>query len=183
MTDPERETKHLLLELDPEKIDENLREAGRWIKEQVGTHRWTKVRLNYKGKQVGPDIPLGLFLAGEIWSLSWAGPLRLILVNLGLGSVLDVELINEADERVAEGRVLYNDGEVEGAEEKYREALRMRPGDPEALLALGVLLRVTGRKDEAREALSRAAADDEHPAAEKARAMLDRMGGGTVVPS
>jgi tetratricopeptide (TPR) repeat protein len=179
MTD--RENRHLLLELDPEKIDENLREAGRWVREQVGTHRWTKVRLNYKGKPILPDIPLGLFLAGEIWSLSWAGPLRLILVNLGLGSVLDVELINEADERVAEGRALFNDGEVEGAEDKYREALQMRPGDADALLALGVLLRVSGRKDEAREALSRAAAATEHPAAEKARAILDRMGGGTIV--
>jgi tetratricopeptide (TPR) repeat protein len=182
MTDPDRASRHLLLELDPEKIDENLREAGRWVKEQVGTHRWTKVRLNYKGKQMGPDIPLGLFLAGEIWSLSWAGPLRLILMNLGLGSVLDVELINEADERVAEGRALFNDGEVEAAEAKYREALRMRVGEPEALLALGVLLRVTGRKEEARDALSQAAADPEHPAAEKARVILDRMGGGTLIP-
>ncbi len=182
MTDPDHESRHLLLELDPEKIDENLREAGRWVREQVETHRWTKVRLNYKGKPLLPDIPLGLFLAGELWSLSWAGPLRLILVNLGLGSVLDVELINEADERVAEGRVLFNEGEVEDAEAKYREALRMRPGEPEALLALGVLLRVTGRLDEARDALSKAAADAEHPASEKARAMLDRMGGGTIVP-
>lgn len=183
MTDTDRSSRHLLLELDPEKIDENLREAGRWVREQVETHRWTKVRLNYKGKPLLPDIPLGLFLAGEIWSLSWAGPLRLILVNLGLGSVLDVELINEADERVAEGRALYVDGEVEEAEAKYREALRMRPGDPDALLALGILLRVTGRKEEAREALSRAAAAEDHPAAEKARATLDRMGGGTIVPT
>jgi tetratricopeptide (TPR) repeat protein len=176
------ESKRLQIEIDPEKIDDSLREAGRWVRDQVETHRWTKVRLNYKGKPLLPDIPLAVFLAGEIASFWWAGPLRVVLVNLGLGSVLDVELINEADERTAEGRDLFNDGEVDAAEAKYREALRMRPGDPEALLALGVLLRVTGRKDEAREVLSRAAAAADHPAGEKARAMLDRMGGGVIVP-
>ena len=140
------------------------------------------MRLKYKGQALLPDIPLAIFMAGELASFWWAGPLRVVLVNLGLGSILDVELINEADERTAEGRALFSEGEVEGAEKKYREALRMRAGDPDALLALGVLLRVTGRKDEAREALSRAAATPNHAAAEKARTMLDRMGGGVIVP-
>ena len=67
-------------------------------------------------------------------------------------------------------------GEIAEAEEAYREALRMRPGDVSALYNLGVLLRVSGRKDEALECLEQAAAEPSHPDGAKAREMLSRIG-------
>ena len=121
---------------------------------------------------------LELFLAGEVASFWWAGPLRVVLVNLGIGSIITVELVNESDERVTEGKELFMDGDVEGAEAAYREALRMKPGSASALYNLAVLLRVTGRLPEARGLLVEASGLGEHPDAEKARQLLEKLGRG-----
>jgi len=58
--------------------------------------------------------------------------------------------------------------EIEAAEEKYREALRMKKDDGSALYNLGVLLRVTGRRDEALASFEKVAAMSGHPDAERA---------------
>ena len=161
--------------IDPDRLDESIRELGDRIKKSVDTGRYTKVRLTYKGKQIGPDIPMGMLLAGEVATLWVAGPLRAIVFNLGIKSFIEVELIHQADELVAEGIALWQDGEVEAAEAKYREALDKRNDDTAALYHLGVLLRVTGRRDEALEILREAAADEAHPEGVKAREALDKM--------
>jgi len=150
------------LQIDPEKIEENLRELRERISNSVTAGRYTKVRLSYKGKAIMPDVPLALFLAGEgaaFWLLS---PLPVILVNLGAKAFLDVEFLHEADELVQEGLSLYLDGELDEAEARYREALTRRPDDPAALYNLGTLLKVTGRKEEARATLEKAAMGPEH---------------------
>lgn len=164
------------VDIDPDAIDESLREMGTKVRGLVDQGRYTKVRVSYKGKQLGPDIPMGVFLAGEVASFWWAGPMRAIVMNLGVKTFIEVELVHEADGRVREGVALFMDGEVEQAEAKYREALRMRPGDTAALYNLGVLLRVTGRKPDAVDALREAGEDEEHPDGAKAREALGRMG-------
>ena len=127
-------------QLDPERIDESLREIGERARKLVEDHRYSKVRLSRKGKPLLPDIPLGAFVAGEAASFWLAGPLRLLLVNLGLGTLITVELVNESDERVASGRQAFMDGDVEEAESLYREALRMKPsGHPDAAKAAALL--------------------------------------------
>ncbi len=123
----DEQDKRFKLKIDPDSIEESMREAGERIKKMAGDHRYSKVRLSWRGKPLGPDIPLGLFIAGQAASFWAAGPLRVLLVNLGMGSIIDVELVNEADEEVARGRELFMEGEVEEAEAAYREALRMRP--------------------------------------------------------
>ena len=163
------------IEIDPERLDESIADLGEKIRGLYDQGRYTKVRLKYKGKQIGPDIPMGLVLAGEIATALWAGPLRLVVVNLGIKAIIDIELVHEASNKVREGLDYYADGEVELAEEKYREALRMKPGDIGALYNLGVVLRVTGRKDEAKECFLEAAEDEEHPDGKRAREALGRM--------
>lgn len=165
-------------ELDPERIEENLRDMGEKVRRLVQNHRYSRVRLSFKGKPLLPDIPVALFLAGEVASFWWAGPLRVLLLNLGIGSIITVELVNESDEKVAEGQQLFMDGDVEAAESTYREALRMKPGNPSALYNLAVLLRITGRVDEARPLLVEASALGEHPDAVKAGELLAKIGGG-----
>ncbi len=165
-------------QLDPEQIDESLREIGERLKRLVEDHRYSKVRLSRKGKPLLPDIPLGAFIAGEAASFWLAGPLRLLLVNLGLGTLITVELVNESDERVAEGRQHFMDGELEEAEAIYREALRMKPSNPAAMYALAVVLRITGRLDEARALLIEASAVEGHPDAAKAKTLLEKIGRG-----
>ena len=166
------------LEVDPEQIEETMRELRRRVSEGFQASRYTKVRLSFRGQQLGPDLPLAVFLAGEgvaFWLLS---PLPALLINLGARAVLDVEFVHEADELVQQGLQHYLDGEVDKAERAYRKALRKRPDDPAALYNLGTLLRVAGRADEARAMLRQAAMGPEgHPDVQRASEALGRMDG------
>jgi tetratricopeptide (TPR) repeat protein len=162
-------------EIDPEAIDESIRQLRDRLKKLFDQGRYTKVRLTYKGKPLLPDMPLAALVAAEGLSLALAGPLRFLVVNLGMKTFIQVEFIHEASERVREGQDLFAAGEVEGAEAKYREALAMRPDDTSALYHLGVLLRVTGRRDEALDLFTRAAKDAEHADGIKAADALERM--------
>ncbi len=162
-------------QVDPEDLDTSLKELGDKLRRVYDQGRYTKVRISFKGRQLLPDIPIGVLIAGEAASFWLIGPLRAIVFALGVKSFVDVELVHEASGRVREGVDLYMDGEVDRAEEKYREALRMRPGDTSALYNLGVLLRVTGRKDEALSCFKQAAEDEEHPDGARARETLGRM--------
>ncbi len=162
-------------EIDPEAIDESIKQLRDRLKKLFDQGRYTKVRLSYKGKPLLPDLPLAALVAAEGLSLALAGPLRFLLVNLGVKSFIEVEFIHEATERVAEGQDLFAAGEVDAAEAKYREALGMKPEDTAALYHLGVLLRVTGRRDEAMDVLGRAAKAAEHPEGIKAAEALERM--------
>ena len=145
------------LEIDPDRIEETMKRLRERAQESFTAGRYTKVRLSYKGKPILPDIPLAVFLAAEGMSFWLVTPLPALLVNLGAKAFLDVEFVHEADELVQEGLALYLDGEIDAAEQKYREALRKRPDDPTALYNLGTLLRVSGRKDEALTTLRKAA--------------------------
>lgn len=164
------------IEVDPERVEETLRELRQRIGQTFQASRYTKVRLSYRGRRLGPDIPLAVFVAGEgaaFWLLS---PLPALLVNLGAKAVLDVEFIHDAAELVQEGLQAYLDGELELAEERYREALRKRPDDPAALYNLGTLLRVSGRPDQALPYLRRAAMGPEsHPDVVRASQALARL--------
>lgn len=174
------------IEFDPERVDEAMRAlreriqsyapSGARFRESLSAGRYTKVRLSFRGKAVGPDIPLAVFLAGEGVAFWLMSPIAALLVNVGAKSVLDVEFIHEADELVQEGLALYLDGELELAEQRYREALERRPEDPAALYNLGTLLRVSGRTDEALKVLRRAAMGTEgHPDVVRASEAVERM--------
>jgi tetratricopeptide (TPR) repeat protein len=176
---PETPPKNLFesfrIEVDPERIDESVRALTGKVKEWVDQGRYTKVRISYKGKPLLKDIPLGVFVATEAVTFWYAGLLRALVVNLGVRTFIEVELIHDAEEKIARGIELYMDGEVEAAEDCYREALRMKPGDVSALYNLGVLLRVTGRRAEAIEVLEKAAAAEDHPDAERAAEVLEKL--------
>ena len=163
------------LEIDPTKVDEAFRALSTRVRDLVDQGRYTKVRIKYRGKALLPDVPLGVFVATEAATLWYAGILRALLVNLGARAIIEVEFIHDAVGRVAEGIELYMAGEIEAAEEKYREALRMKKDDGSALYNLGVLLRVTGRRDEALGCFEKVAAMTGHPDAERATDALTRL--------
>ena len=164
------------LEINPEKIEETLQELRERVSSSVTAGRYTKVRLSYRGKPIGPDIPLAMFLAGEGVAFWLMSPIGVLLVNLGAKALLDVEFIHASDELVQEGLSLYMDGELEEAESRYRDALQRRPEDPSALYNLGVLLRVSGRKTDARQAFHEAAlGPEDHPDVKRAAQALERM--------
>ncbi len=166
------------LNVDPENIDDSLQQLGEKLRNTVNTGRYTRVRLRYRGKQIGPDIPMAALLAGEVaafWATGW---FRALVFNLGIKSFVEVELVHAADELVQEGVDLYLDGEVDAAEARYREALKKKADDPSALYNLGVLLRVTGRRQEAIQCFERAAMDSKHPDGGRAREALEKMNKG-----
>ena len=164
------------LEIDPERVEETLKRLRDQVRASFTAGRYTKVRLRYRGKAVGPDLPLAVFLAGEGVAFFLLSPLAALLVNLGAKAVLDVEFIHEADELVQEGLAKYLDGEVEEAEALYRRALERRPDDPAALYNLGTLLRVSGRRDEALELLRKAAMGPEgHPDVLRASEAVEKL--------
>lgn len=164
------------IEIDPADVESAVRKLRERITETMQAGRYTKVRLSYKGKQIGPDVPLAVFLAGEGAVFLLMSPLAAVFVNVGAKAFLDVEFIHEADELVQEGLSAYLDGELDVAEARYREAIRRRPDDPAALYNLGTLLRVTGRKEEALEVLRRAAmGPPEHPDTVRASEAVEKM--------
>lgn len=173
------------VEIDPERVEDALRKlrerlerAQAKMQRGVGQSRHVKVRLAHRGRPIGPDIPLPLFLAGQGVALAWLGPMMVLLGNLGAKAFLDVVFVHEADEKVAEGNEAYTHGDVEAAERCYRDALEMRADDPAALYHLGVLLRVTGRQDEAEASWRQAAMGPEgHPSVVRAAEALDRLKG------
>lgn len=179
MSDEQRKFRNpfdsIRIEVDPDQIDESVRRLSDSVRAFVENGRYTKVRIKYKGKQILRDIPLGVFVATEAVTFWYAGLLKALVVNLGARTIIEVEFVHEANEKVAEGVDLYMAGEVQAAEEAYREALRMKPDDPSANYNLGILLRVTGRRDEAMERLEAAAGAEGFPDAEKAREALERM--------
>lgn len=163
-------------QIDPERIEETFQRLRERVSESFVAGRYTKVRLSYRGKAIGPDIPLAVFLAGEGVAFWLISPLAALLVNLGAKAILDVEFVHEADELVQEGLQLYLEGESEAAEKKYREALDRRPDDPSALYNLGTLLRVAGRKDEALQVLRKAAMGPEgHPDVKRAAEAVEKL--------
>ncbi len=166
----------IAVELDPERMDQSLRALTDKLRHYADQGRYTRVRIKYKGKPIIPDVPLFALIAVEAATLWWAGPLRVLVVNLGVKTFVEIELVHAAGEKVQEGQTLFLDGEVEQAEALYREALRIKPGDPAALYHLGVLLKVTGKKDKARACFAAAAKVEDHPDAERAQQALDKLG-------
>ena len=165
----------LRIEIDPERIDEAVKSLAEQVRRLVDQGRYTKVRIKYRGKPLLPDIPMGVFLATEAVTFWYAGILRALVVNLGARTIIEVELVHDADERVRQGIELFLDGEVDAAEARYREALKMKADDASALYNLGVLLRVTGRRDEALRCFEKAAATPGHADAPKAQEALEKM--------
>lgn len=161
--------------IDPDAIDESVKQMVAQARRMWNDTRYTKVRVKYKGKPILPEIPLPALLAAEGVSLWLAGPMRLLVVNLGVKVFVEVELVHEASERVREGQELFAQGEVDAAEAKYREALDMKPDDGAALYNLAVLLRVTGRREEAMAAFEKVSVMVDHPDQARAVEALERM--------
>lgn len=162
------------VELDPEKMEQSLSSLQDRVRQLTSDGMYTKVRIKFRGKTVVPEMPLAVFLAAEVATFWYAGLIRALVVNFGIRSLIEVEFIHKSTEKVAEARAAYEDGEVDTAEKLYREALAMRPDDPIACYHLGVLLRVTARRDEALRCFEIASAH-ESEVQEKAKQALEKM--------
>lgn len=140
-------------------VEEALRTLRDKTLHYVKKGQHTQVRIKFRGKEVA-KLPLSVMIAAEAATFWWAGPLRVLLVNVVGRAVLEVELVNEADAVIAAGRARLLDGELDEALERFKEALAMDREHPAAHLNLGIALKLKGQREESAKAFEKAAALD-----------------------
>jgi tetratricopeptide (TPR) repeat protein len=163
----------LPIEIDPRRVEEALAKLGGELKYWANKGRYTRVRFKFRGKALLPDLPLAAVVAAEGLTFYWGGILRALLMNVAGGSLLSVELVNDADREVQVGREALLSGELEAALAHFRNALEMDRDSALAHLNLGVALKLKGDRAGARQALEQARQlDGKGPVAAEAERVL-----------
>ena len=115
------ESKTLPIEVDPKRIEEGLRRIREELVHWANKGRFTRVRFKFRGKQLLPDLPLAAVMAAEGLTFYWGGILRVLLFNLAGKTVFDVELVNDSDQRVQQGKDCLLTGDLDKALEHFRD--------------------------------------------------------------
>ncbi len=160
-------------------VSEGLDEAFKKLKDRAGHYykkgQHTQVRVKFRGKELA-TMPLAMLMAVEAATWVWAGPIRLLVANALGRTLLDVEIINEADNVVAQGKERLLDGELDEALARFRQAIEMDRDHPGAHLNLGIALKLKGDREAATAAFEKALSLD--PAGEtgvEARKQIEKM--------
>ncbi len=144
------------LELDLGSVEKTLTKVKDELKHWANKGRYTKVRFKFRGKQLLPDLPLAAVVAAEGLTFYWAGILRALIVNVAGQSVIDVELVNDSESRIATGREALLAGDLDRARKLFQEAHAMDRDNPLVHLNLGVVAKLSGDVAGARTALTHA---------------------------
>jgi len=137
----------------------------------------TRARILFRGKQVGPEMPVAMLAAAEIASLWWAGPLRLILAHVVGKAVLDVEFVNDAQAHVTAGKAFISSGDIDEALREFDAALEMDRKSATAHLGRGICFKFRGNKAAARkEMVTAEELDPRGESGREARRHLDNLG-------
>lgn len=143
-------------------MEESLKRFRDQIVQLAKKGRYTKVRIKFRGKQLLPDLPLAAVVAVEGATFYWTGLLRALVFNLAGRAVIDVELVNDSEKRIAAGKEALLSGELDEALAAFRDALDMDPENPIVHLNLGVAYKLKGQREVARLALQKAKELDPH---------------------
>jgi len=143
-------------EIDPKGIEQSLAKLKDQIVYWAKKGRYTKVRFKFRGKQVLPDMPLAAVAAAQGVTFWWAGLLRTLVFSLAGGTVLNVELVNDSEKKVASGKEQLLAGELDKAISIFKEARQMDIDSPNVHLNLGVALKLKGELLAARASLEKA---------------------------
>ncbi|HVO29356.1 MAG TPA: hypothetical protein VMV18_01415 [bacterium] len=171
-----REPPKFELGVDPEKIDEAITNLRKQVEKFIRRGFADKIRIKYKGKPLGPDIPVAYFLAAEGLAFWSAGILRVLLVNLGARALLTVELISSAVEHHAKGVERYMAGDVDGALAHFERAVESDEYHAASQRMLGTVLKLKGNLTGARVHLARAIElDPDGEDGRKARELLSEL--------
>ncbi|MFO0600851.1 MAG: tetratricopeptide repeat protein [Myxococcaceae bacterium] len=146
----------LPFEIDPRKIEQSLNNLKDQVVSLAKKGRYTKVRFKFRGKQLLPDIPLAAVVAVEGATFYWAGVLRAVVFTLAGRAVIDVELVNDSEKKLAQGKEALLSGELDDALAAFREACDMDPDNPAVHLNLGIALKLKGDHPAARSSLTKA---------------------------
>lgn len=105
----------LPFEIDPRKVEESLQKLKSQVVTLAKKGRYTKVRFKFRGKQLLPDIPLAAVVAVEGATFYWAGALRALLFTVAGRALVEVELVNDSEKKLADGKAALLSGELEEA--------------------------------------------------------------------
>ncbi|HEY3446811.1 MAG TPA: tetratricopeptide repeat protein [Myxococcales bacterium] len=173
---PKEERNVFGVEVEAGSVDKTLAKVREELTHWVNKGRYTKVRFMLRGKPILPDLPVAAVVAAEAVTFWWAGLLRALLVTLGAGTILSVELVNDADREVGHGRQCLLAGDLDKAMESFKKALQMDRDNPAALLSMGIAFKLRGDLAKAREFLQKTEqADPEGSSGQEAARMLDQM--------
>lgn len=150
----------LPFEIDPKRVEESLGRLRGELVHWANKGRYTKVRFKFRGKQLLPDLPIAAVVAAEGLSFYWGGILRALVFTVAGGSLLQVELVNDADKRVQAGKEALLAGDLDEALAHFHEALAMDRDNVGAHLNVGVALKLKGDRTGALAAFERAKALD-----------------------
>ncbi len=171
------------VEVEPGSVEKTLARVREELTHWVNKGRYTKVRFKLRGKPILPDLPVAAVVAAEAVTFWWAGLLRALLVTLGANTILDVELVNDADREVGNGRQALLAGDLDKAMECFQKALQMDRDNPSALLSMGIAHKLRGELAKAREYLQKTEqADPEGPSGQEAARLLDQMNAAAPPP-
>ncbi|MGC4122547.1 MAG: tetratricopeptide repeat protein [Myxococcales bacterium] len=164
------------VEVEPGSVEKTLAKVREELTHWVNKGRYTKVRFMLRGKPILPDLPVAAVVAAEAVTFWWAGLLRALLVTVGAGTLLKVELVNDADREVAYGRQCLLAGDLDKAVEAFQKALSMDRDNPAALLSMGITCKLKQDLAKAREYLQRVEqVDHDGPSGQEAARLLDQM--------
>lgn len=152
-------------EIDPKQVEASLKKLRDKLTTLAKKGRYTKVRFKFRGKQLLPDIPLAAVVAVEGITFYWTGLLRALIFNFAGQTVLDVELVNDSEKELAQGKERILAGDVDEALAHFRTAQDMDEENPVVHLNVGIALRLKGETAQALAALERALALDPNGAA------------------
>lgn len=175
----------LPFEIDPEKLEASLAKLKEQVVVWAKRGRYTKVRFKFRGKQLLPDIPLAAVAAVEGATFYWAGLLRLLVFNLAGRTLIEVELINDSEKRIIQGKEALLSGDLDEALTCFEDALDMDSENPAVHLNLGVAYKLSGDHASAKDALQRAVAlDPKGPIGVEAERLMKTLRGTviTVMP-
>lgn len=169
----------LPFEIDPKKLEASLATLREQVVGLAKKGRYTRVRFKFRGKQVLPDIPLAAVVAVEGATFYWAGLLRALVFTLAGRAVIDVELVNDSEKKLAQGKAALLSGDLDEALAAFRAAQDMDHDNPAVHLNLGIALKLKGDHPAARAALQKVTAlEPQGPLAAEAERLL-----GTLQPA
>lgn len=144
------------MEVVPSQLEETLRKLAGDLRHWANQGRYTKVRFKFRGKALLPDLPLAAVAAAEGLTFYWGGILRALAFNVAGTSLLQVELVHDAEKKVQEGKEALLLADLETAKARFREAVEMDRNRASAHLNLGIALKLAGDIAGARRSLQSA---------------------------
>ena len=136
-------------------VDDAIEAIKAQAKEFMAKGQDTRVRIKLREREL-TEVPVAALAAAEAASLWWFGPIRMVLGHMVGRAVLDFEFVSAADPHISAGRSFMASGDIDDAMGAFDQALAADHTSATAHLQRGILLKIRGDKEAAKQAFQRA---------------------------